>query len=141
MRALGQERVVVLGLCSGGDYAFQLGAHEPGVVGALLLNPRTFCVLDLTAVESGVPPATPVEDVPRTLRAMTERGVETLIVVSRNDPGVAYVDAHATEAMRALGDAPRYHRVDLEGTDHSFTPVTTQKRVSDLITEHLAARY
>jgi alpha-beta hydrolase superfamily lysophospholipase len=141
MHALGHERVVIVGLCSGGDYAFQLGAHDSGVAGALLLNPRTFCVLDLTAVESGVPPATPVEEVPRALRAMTERGVDTLIVVSRNDPGVAYVDAHAVEAMRALEGLPRYQRVDLDGTDHSFTPVTTQKRVSDLLTEHLAARY
>jgi pimeloyl-ACP methyl ester carboxylesterase len=141
MRALGHERVVIIGLCSGGDYAFQLGAHDSGVVGALLLNPRTFCVLDLTAVESGVPPATPVEEVPRALRRMAERGVDTFIVVSRNDPGVAYVDAHAAEAMRSLEGTPRYKRVDLEGTDHSFTPVTTQKRVSDLLTEHLAALY
>ena len=141
MRALGDRRVVVVGLCSGGDYAFQLGANEPGVVGALLLNPRTFCVLDLTAVESGVPPAAPVEEVPRALLGMARREVDTLLVVSRNDPGVAYVDAHAAEAMRSLEGTPRYKRVDLEGTDHSFTPVTTQKRVSDLLTEHLAALY
>jgi alpha-beta hydrolase superfamily lysophospholipase len=140
-RVLGRDRAVIAGLCSGGDYAFQLGAHDPNVVGALLLNPRTFCVLDLTAVESGVPPATPVEDVPRALAEMAARGVETMIIVSRNDPGVAYVDAHASDAMRALVGKPGYHRVDLDGTDHSFTPVTTQKRVSDLLTEHLAARY
>jgi alpha-beta hydrolase superfamily lysophospholipase len=140
-KVLGRERTIIAGLCSGGDYAFQLGAHDPNVVGALLLNPRTFCVLDLAAVESGVPPATPVEDVPLALAEMTSRGVETMIVVSRNDPGAAYVDAHAGDAMRALTGKPRYHRVDLDGTDHSFTPVTTQKRVSDLLTEHLAARY
>jgi dienelactone hydrolase len=49
-------RIVLAGLCSGGDYAFQLGATRPGVAGAWILNPRTFCVLALAAVESGAPP-------------------------------------------------------------------------------------
>jgi alpha-beta hydrolase superfamily lysophospholipase len=138
MRALGGERFIVAGLCSGGDYAFQLGARERGVVGAWLLNPRTFCVLELTAVESGVPPSAPVDGVPRTLRAMAERGVETLLVVSRNDPGVAYVDAHAQDEMTALAGLPAFRRVDVDGADHSFTPVVLQERVSNLLTEQLS---
>jgi dienelactone hydrolase len=141
--ALGKERVIVAGLCSGGDYAFQLGARDARIVGAWMLNPRTFCVLDLAAVESseGAPPTTSVEEVPRMLRAMAERGLDTLLVVSRNDPGVAYVDVHAPEAMRALAGVPGFRRVDLDGTDHTFTPVGTQEAVSDFLTEHLAARY
>ncbi len=141
MRAASGQRSVIAGLCSGGDYAFQLAAHDASVAGAWLLNPRTFCVLDLAAVESGAPPATSVDDVPRALRKMTERGVDTLLIVSRNDPGVAYVDAHASTGMSALGSLSGFQRVDLDGADHSFTPVTTQKRVSDLLTEHLAGRY
>lgn len=138
MRALGSGPIIVAGLCSGGDYAFQLGAHDRSVVGAWLLNPRTFCVLALAAVESGAPPTSPVDDVPRALRAMADRGVDTLLVVSRNDPGVAYVDAHAAEEMRALEGRVGFQRVDLDGADHSFTPVALQRRVSDLLTEHLA---
>ncbi len=138
--ALGASRVIVVGLCSGGDYAFQLGAEDASVAGAWLLNPRTFCVLDLAAVESGVPPASSVDEVPRALRKMADRGVDTLLVVSRNDPGVAYVDAHATVEMRALEGVPNFKRVDLDGSDHSFTPVAAQTRVSDVLTEHLAAR-
>jgi hypothetical protein len=61
--------------------------------------------------------------------------------VSRNDPGVAYVDAHAAAGMSALSGVPGFQRVDLDGADHSYTPVTTQKRVSDLLTEHLVGRY
>ena len=139
MRALGAGRFIVAGLCSGGDYAFQLGANEPNVAGAWLLNPRTFCVLALAAVESGSPPTTSVDDVPRTLRAMAERGVETMVIVSRNDPGVAYVDAHAADAMRALEGVRRFRRADLGGSDHSFTPLSMQDRVSDLLTEQLTA--
>jgi alpha-beta hydrolase superfamily lysophospholipase len=140
-QALGGERVIVMGLCSGGDYAFQLGALDPSVTGAWLLNPRTFCVLDLTAVESGAPPASSVEDVPRTLANMVDRGVDTVLVVSRNDPGVAYVDTHAAAGMHALAGMPGFQRIDLQGADHSFTPVAAQGLVSDLLTDHLAARY
>jgi pimeloyl-ACP methyl ester carboxylesterase len=138
MRALETERAIVAGLCSGGDYAFRLGARDPHVVGAWLMNPRTFCVLELAAVESGTPPASPVSDVPRTLNAMVGRGVDTLLVVSKNDPGVAYVDTHAARDMRALADVAGFRRVDLEGSDHSFTPVEVQRRVSDRLTEQLA---
>jgi alpha-beta hydrolase superfamily lysophospholipase len=139
--ALGSERAVVCGLCSGGDYAFQLGAHDPRVAGAWMLNPRTFCVLDLAAVESGAPPTTSVEEVPRMLRGMADRGVDTLLLVSRSDPGVAYVDVHAPADMRALEGVPGFRRIDLDGTDHTFTPIGTQEVVSDLLTEHLVARH
>jgi alpha-beta hydrolase superfamily lysophospholipase len=139
IHALGSERAVIAGLCSGGDYAFQLGARDPRVVAAWMLNPRTFCVLELGAVESGAPPATSVDEVPRRLRAMAERGVDTVLVVSRNDPGVAYVDAHAGSDMRALEGVGGYHRFDLAGADHSFTPVMLQERVSDILTERLTA--
>jgi alpha-beta hydrolase superfamily lysophospholipase len=141
--ALGSERVIVVGLCSGGDYAFQLGARERSVVGACMLNPRTFCVLDLTAVDSAddAPPSTPVDEVPRTLRRMADRGVDTLLVVSHNDPGVAYVDAHATDAMRALAGAPGFRRVDFGSADHTFTPIAAQDRLNGVVMEHLLARY
>jgi len=138
MRALGSPRVIVGGLCSGGDYAYQLGASEPGVVGAWLLNPRTFAVLELAAVESGALQGSPVVEVPRTLQRMAGRGVDTLLVVSRNDPGVAYCDRHAAEEMQSLAGLKGFKRIDLEGADHSFTPVAIQERVSDLLTAYLA---
>lgn len=141
IRAAGQERAIVVGLCSGGDYAFQLGSTGASLAGSWILNPRTFGVLDLTAVESGVPPTTPVADVPEALRAMAGRGVDTALVVSRGDPGVAYVDAHAGDAMRALSGVEGFVRFDLEGADHPFTPVMVQQHVSDLLTERLTSRF
>jgi hypothetical protein len=57
---------------------------------------------------------------------MAERGVDTVLVVSRNDPGVAYVDAHAADEMRSLDGRSGFQRVDLDGADHSFTPVALQ---------------
>ena len=143
IRATGRTRAIIAGLCSGGDYAFQLGSRGAGgaadVVGAWIMNPRTFCALDLTAVESGIPPAAPVTEVPRALRSMAERGVDTLLVVSRGDPGVAYVDAHAGEEMKALSRVDGFSRVDIEDADHPFSPVSVQERVTDLLTARLAA--
>jgi pimeloyl-ACP methyl ester carboxylesterase len=141
IRAAGHERAVVVGLCSGGDYAFQLGSTGGSLAGSFILNPRTFGVLDLVAVESGVPPMTPLADVPEALRSMAERGIDTTLVVSRGDPGVAYVDAHAGEAMRALSSVEGFVRFDLEGADHPFTPVTVQQQVSDRLTERLVSRF
>lgn len=141
IRAAGHERAILAGLCSGGDYAFQLGASATSLAGAFILNPRTFGVLDLTAVESGMPPTTPVADVPHALRAMAERGVDTTLVVSRGDPGIAYVDAHAVEAMRSLSGLDGFARFDIDGADHPFTPVTVQQLVSDRLTERLTARF
>jgi hypothetical protein len=68
---------------------------------------------------------------------MAAKGVDTVLVVSRNDPGVAYCDANAAETMRSLAGVPGFTRVDLDGADHSFTPTAIQARVSDLLTEHL----
>ena len=47
-----RDRFIVTGLCSGGDLAFQLGFKEPRVASALMLNPRTFLVNDLSMVDS-----------------------------------------------------------------------------------------
>lgn len=145
MRATGRSRAIVAGLCSGGDYAFQLGARKTvgsvEVAGAWLLNPRTFCVLDLTAVESGTPPTTPVADVPKTLRSMAEGGADVVLMVSRGDPGVAYVDEHASADMRALSSVSNFARVDIEDADHPFSPVSVQERITRWLGERLAARH
>lgn len=143
LRATGRARAIIAGLCSGGDYAFQLGWRGAGgasqVVGAWMMNPRTFCALDLTAVESGSPPTTPVAEVPQALRSMAEGGVDTVLIVSRGDPGVAYVDAHATEEMKGLLRVHGYSRFDIEDADHPFSPVSVQERVTDLLASRLAA--
>jgi pimeloyl-ACP methyl ester carboxylesterase len=143
LRSLGRDRAIVAGLCSGGDYAFQLGARTPALAGAWMLNPRTFCVLDLAEVESGqgTPPTTTVEEVPRALRAMADRGVDAFLLVSKNDPGVSYVDGHAAKEMHALAGVKGFHREDIAGADHTFTPVAVQAQVIDCLTEHLVARF
>ncbi|HLK90108.1 MAG TPA: alpha/beta hydrolase [Polyangia bacterium] len=137
------ERVVIAGLCSGGDYAFQLGTRDRRVATAVIMNPRTFCMLDLKAVESSSsePPGPTVASVPAALRSMVDATVDTLLVVSLRDPGIAYVDTHYAGEMRALGSAAGFVRIDIRGADHTFTPVGSQDRVLEAVTAHLARRY
>jgi hypothetical protein len=71
---------------------------------------------------------------------MAERGVDTVLVVSRNDPGVAYVDAHAAESMRSLQGVNGFQRIEIPSADHAFTPAEAQRRASDALTDHLLAR-
>jgi dienelactone hydrolase len=145
-----QQRLILAGLCSGGDFAFQMALRDERVRGALILNPRTFCVLSLAEVETGNNElviaaaerarsgATPV---PVSLRRMVERGVETLLVVSENDPGVHHVDTTSGDAMRALRELPGFHREDVPGADHNFTSLWAQETVVDLCARHLQGRY
>jgi dienelactone hydrolase len=195
------RRFVIVGLCSGGDLAFQLGLRDERVAGAVMINPRTFCVNDLEMVESynrarwyqdslfraaswkkalrgqvdfgralrmvlpkardlvkwraermlgrfggaraasasgGAPEET---DVPGCLRLMAERGVDTFLVVGEKDPGIDYVDVRFGDEMRALSSVTGYRREDIAGTDHTFTSLFAQARVSDLVTEHLAQHH
>jgi alpha-beta hydrolase superfamily lysophospholipase len=79
-------------------------------------------------------------DVPAYLRAMAERGVDTFLVVTTNDPGVDYVDVHFGKRMKELAVA-NYRREDLAGTDHTFTSVWSRQHVRTTIREHLASRH
>jgi alpha-beta hydrolase superfamily lysophospholipase len=138
----GAQRFVIAGVCSGGDYAFQLGARDPRVATAVIMNPRTFCMLDLRAVESASaePPDVGADSVPGALGTMVRGGVDTLLLVSERDPGIAYVDTHQGDDMKELAARTGFRRIDLPGADHTFTPVSAQRRVLDLVTEHLTQR-
>ena len=52
-------------------------------------------------------------------------------MVSRNDPGVAYVDSNARLQMDGLrGLAGFFQRFDLDGADHTFTPDQRRRSAS-----------
>jgi pimeloyl-ACP methyl ester carboxylesterase len=195
------NRFILTGLCSGGDITFEIGFRHPRVAGAIMINPRTFCVNDLGMVDSyqqarayqgsllqtdslkkllrgdadvaraarivapkvadqlkravskalsggrtnsGDPSSSekPREnDVPKCLRLMAERGVDTFLVVTEHDPGVDYVDANYGREMRALASLSDYRRTEVKGTDHTFTARWAQDYVSTAITDHLKQRY
>jgi hypothetical protein len=80
-------------------------------------------------------------DVPAWTHAMCSRGVEVLLVATVNDAGVEFADAFYGKRMRSLVDVPRFKRIDLEGTDNTFTSVHSQDVVLRAITDHLAGRH
>ncbi|HEY2743923.1 MAG TPA: alpha/beta hydrolase [Polyangia bacterium] len=169
------RRFILGGLCSGGDLTFQTALADARVVGALIMNPRTFCVHDLALVEreqrardhlSSLRGRRPlrqileretlgalltnvrrlmrarstrmIDDVPARLRELADRGVDTLLVKSDHDPGVEFVDRHFARQMRALDGLPRFRRVDLAGTDHTFTSLFAQELLATALGDHLA---
>jgi pimeloyl-ACP methyl ester carboxylesterase len=196
------SKFILTGLCSGGDITFQIGFRHPRVAGAIMINPRTFCVNDLGMVDSyqqarwyessllrpdsikrllkgdvGLARAALIvapkvkdqvvnrarramssllggghaneaatnkpreNDVPKCLRQMAERGVDTYLVVTEHDPGVDYVDENYGREMRELASVPGFSRIDVKGTDHTFTALWAQELVSTAITEHLKRRF
>ena len=72
---------------------------------------------------------------------MAERGVDSFLLVSEHDPGVDYVDSNYGAEMRRLGTVAGFRRVDIPGTDHTFTARWAQARVGETITEHLRRNY
>jgi len=196
------NKFILIGLCSGADIAFQLGFKGSGIAGVVMMNPRTFCVHDLTMVDAHqharwyqrslargaswkkllrgdvnllfaarrVAPkvmdavkisvkhamdaleslrghaedrseARRENDVPVCLRRMAEQGVDTFLLVTEHDPGVDYVDANYGRGMKGLSSVRGFRRTDIKGTDHTFTALWAQQRVSDMITDHFRRRY
>jgi len=139
----GVGRFIVAGLCSGADLTFQIARRDPRLVGAVMMNPRTFLELDLGRVERPVAPA-PGPDPAATeeslrvtagLGEIAARDVDALLLVSDRDPGIDYVDRHAPAAIGDAERLPRFRRVNVAGTDHTFTTIASQRRAVDLITD------
>lgn len=194
---LGVKNFILIGLCSGADITFKTGFKDPRVVGAILMNPLTFCINDsrivqdadraryfkdsfsgkekwfrllkgqinvfntiyalfnyvITHVQNTVKIHQKVNqsddhalklketNVPECLRQMAENKVDTLVIATEKDPGIHYVDTHYGEAMNALKEVPGYCRIDLKGTDHTFTSCFAQWVVINTITEHMLRKY
>jgi hypothetical protein len=79
--------------------------------------------------------------VPDCLRTMAGRGVDTFMLVTENDPGVDYLEANYGSAMRKLVGMPTFHRMDIRGTDNTFTARWAQEQVGQILTDHLKQRF
>ena len=148
-REMGVSRFIVAGLCSGADFAYQIATREGQLDGVIMMNPRTFLELDLRRVE-GPAAGTPESDraskeealrVTAGLERISEQGIDALLVVSQPDPGIDFVDRHAPAAMRAAERLPHFQRVNVPGTDHTFTTISSQRRLIDLTTSEYLVRH
>jgi pimeloyl-ACP methyl ester carboxylesterase len=80
-------------------------------------------------------------DVPGWIRAMADRGVETLLVATVHDPGIDFAEAFYGKRMHELANVERFRRVDLEGTDNTFTSIHAREVAQRTITDHLVGRH
>jgi alpha-beta hydrolase superfamily lysophospholipase len=148
-REAGTARVILAGLCSGADFTFQVARRQKGLAGAIMMNPRTFLELNLGRVEG--PPVTAPEALAASreeslrvtagFQQISEHGVDALLIVSRPDPGIDFVDKHAPDEMKRAEGLPQLRRVDVPGTDHTFTTVSSQRQVLELTTGQFLARH
>jgi alpha-beta hydrolase superfamily lysophospholipase len=148
-REAGTPRVILAGLCSGADFTFQVARRQAGLAGAIMMNPRTFLELNLGRVEG--PPVTAPEALAASreeslrvtagFQQISERGVDALLIVSRPDPGIDFVDRHAPDEMTQAEGLPRFRRVNVPGTDHTFTTMSSQRQVLELTTAQFLARH
>ena len=77
------------------------------------------------------------EDVGRDLRAIAERGVDTLIVFSTGDPGIDYLRQRAQRDIDRLQRRDNFRIEYIEGADHTFTAQWAQARLGEVLSAHL----
>ena len=65
---------------------------------------------------------------PAQFRALDRRGVRTLLVAAKGDPGIEYMDLRFGRRMGALERLTGFRRVNLEGCDHVFTMIHARAR-------------
>ena len=80
-------------------------------------------------------------DISGDMRRLVALGIDTLFVFAAGNPGLDYLQLHAPRTLRELCALGRMQVATVEATDHTFTPVWSQDRLTDLLTRHLLARH
>jgi hypothetical protein len=76
-------------------------------------------------------------DVERGFRQLTTRGTRCLMVFGAEDGGIDVIEEHLGRDAAAMRNAPGFRMEILEGPDHTFTPLWTQRRLQHLVSEYL----
>ena len=122
--------------------ALQGDVEARGIAGALLER-------IMTRVDAGLPlvrarllgQSRPQNEVERAFRAMSDRGVETLMILSFDDGGVDMIAQYlGTDARKMLGRKGFEFEI-LEGVDHSFQTVASQGVLRGKLTTYARSRF
>ncbi len=76
-------------------------------------------------------------DVERGFRQLTARGTRCLMIFGAEDGGIDVIEEHLGRDAAAMGNAAGFRMEILEGPDHTFTPLWTQRRLLHLVSEYL----
>lgn len=79
--------------------------------------------------------------VERTFVAMCERGVESLLVSAWGDAGLDTIGRYLGTDARRMRRHPRFALEIVEGADHTFTSIASQRELYRMVTRHLHAHF
>jgi pimeloyl-ACP methyl ester carboxylesterase len=111
-----------------------------GVVGAVRKRSASRAAVRLRGVMArwrGLPE--PRNEVERTLRAVSARGVRSLLVFSANDGGLDMIEQHLGGGASSMDGEGNFRLEIVDGADHTFTQKGAQDRLRTLITRFVDA--
>jgi pimeloyl-ACP methyl ester carboxylesterase len=71
----------------------------------------------------------------RAFHSIASVGTQTLLVYSRDDPGLEYFRARVGRDLRKLTATGRFRIELVDGADHTFTPAWSQRHIARLLTD------
>jgi pimeloyl-ACP methyl ester carboxylesterase len=81
-----------------------------------------------------------LSEVARAFQAVSDRGVETLLIFSFSDGGLDMIETHLGSEGRRMKGRKNFRLTIVDGADHTFTPIDSQVRVRGLIVRHVVSR-
>ena len=109
--------------------------------GVIKLIWKRFTTRLASNVERVRPGSTATFDVRGAFRRLLKQGVNVYLIYSGNDGGLPEMGTHLGRAASSLRGSPQFKLDIVEGADHTFTPLWAQRRLMDLLTQHLMRLY
>lgn len=82
-------------------------------------------------------PRTPKNSVLSRFRKLLQRNTSIFLIYSQEDPGLDEIALHLGKDAGHLRSEPRFKMKLIDGPDHTFTPVWSQRRLEEIITAYL----
>ncbi len=83
----------------------------------------------------------PQNEVEKAFRAMCDRGVESLMVLSFEDSGVDMIAKYLGTDARKMGGRRNFSFQIVDGADHTFMTLASQGKLRDILTTYVVTRF
>lgn len=81
------------------------------------------------------------DNLARDLVGLVERPLDVAIVFSNGDPGHDQLELQAKHVLGRLQKRPNFSLAVVPDADHTFTPLESQRRVREILLDHLKKRF
>ncbi len=85
--------------------------------------------------------AEPTSEVARAFRAISNRGVDTMLIFSFNDGGLDMIETHLGRGARAMRGRKNFRLEIVDEADHTFTPLESQATLHKLILRDVTTHF